>query len=136
MTCISFDEKRIISGSLDNNIKIWNLTSGVCLSTLDWKNSEGHTGNFNLTMQVDKEHHFTGVFSVGVIRCLQANERRMVSASDDRSLKVWQLETNTGQRLLTLRNHTDGVTCLQFNDFIIVSGSYDRTVKLWDFSVC
>ena len=73
---------------------------------------------------------------LGVIRCLQANAWRMVSASDDRTLKVWQLETHTGQRLLTLRNHTDGVTCLQFNDFIIVSGSYDRTVKLWDFSVC
>lgn len=80
--------------------------------------------------------NFISVVCAGVIRCLQANERRMVSASDDRTLKVWQLETNTGQRLLTLRNHTDGVTCLQFNDFIIVSGSYDRTVKLWDFSVC
>jgi WD40 repeat protein len=63
VTCISFDEQRIISGSLDNNIKIWNLTSGVCLSTLDWKNSEGHTGNFNFTKQVDKERRFTGVFS-------------------------------------------------------------------------
>jgi len=105
----------IIFKILFAGIKIWNLASGDCLSTLDWKTSEGHTG---------------------VIRCLQANAWRMVSASDDRTLKVWQLETHTGQRLLTLRNHTDGVTCLQFNDFIIVSGSYDRTVKLWDFSVC
>lgn len=48
--------------------------------------------------------------------------------------QVWSLET--GQRLVTLRNHTDGVTCLQFNDSIIVSGSYDKTVKLWDFSSC
>ena len=115
VTCISFEDQRIISGSLDRSIKMWNLTSGDCLTTLDWKTSEGHTG---------------------VIRCLQANAWRMVSASDDRTLKVWQLQTHTGQRLLTLRNHTDGVTCLQFNDFIIVSGSYDRSVKLWDFSVC
>ena len=42
----------------------------------------------------------------------------------------------TGQRLQTLKSHTDGVTCLQFNDFYIVSGSYDKTVKLWDFTVC
>ena len=42
----------------------------------------------------------------------------------------------TGDRLLTLKSHTDGVTCLQFNDEVIVSGSYDKTVKLWDFSVC
>lgn len=50
------------------------------------------------------------------------------------SFQVWNLET--GKRLVTLRNHSDGVTCLQFNDFIIVSGSYDKTVKLWDFSSC
>jgi F-box/WD-40 domain protein 7 len=49
-------------------------------------------------------------------------------------MQVWNLET--GQHLVTLRNHTDGVTCLQFNDRCIVSGSYDRTVKLWDFSCC
>ena len=49
-------------------------------------------------------------------------------------LQVWNLETR--KRLVTLRNHSDGVTCLQFNDFIIVSGSYDKTVKLWDFSSC
>ena len=47
-------------------------------------------------------------------------------------LQMWSLES--GQRLLTLRCHTDGVTCLQFNDFSIVSGSYDKTVKLWDFT--
>lgn len=45
---------------------------------------------------------------------------------------MWSLES--GQRLLTLRCHTDGVTCLQFNDYSIVSGSYDKTVKLWDFT--
>ncbi len=47
---------------------------------------------------------------------------------------MWCLES--GQRLVTLRSHTDGVTCLRFNDFHIVSGSYDKTVKLWDFTVC
>ena len=46
--------------------------------------------------------------------------------------QMWSLES--GQRLLTLRCHTDGVTCLQFNDYSIVSGSYDKTVKLWDFT--
>lgn len=70
----------------------------------------------------------------GVIRCLQADSWRIVSASDDKTLKVWNLETR--ERLVTLKSHTDGVTCLRFNDFVIVSGSYDKTVKLWDFTVC
>ena len=48
--------------------------------------------------------------------------------------QVWS--AYTGDRLLTLKSHTDGVTCLQFDDKVIVSGSYDKTVKLWDFSAC
>ena len=81
-----------------------------------------------------------------MIRCLQADRWRIVSASDDKTIKVWshgegEAETSSGgnshpQRLVTLRSHTDGVTCLRFSDFVIVSGSYDKTVKLWDFTVC
>lgn len=48
--------------------------------------------------------------------------------------QVWSLDS--GNRLVTLQSHSDGVTCLQFNDTTIVSGSYDKTVKLWDFSAC
>merc|ERR1719270_2488171 len=123
VTCLSLTEAanvtssrqrpRIISGSLDRTIKLWDLATGDCLSTLDWMSSEGHTG---------------------VVRCLQTDAWRIVSAADDKTIKVWSLDS--GQRLVTLRSHSDGVTCLQFNDFFIVSGSYDKTVKLWDFTVC
>ena len=71
---------KIISGSLDSTIKLWDLETGLCSRTLDWMTSEGHTG---------------------VIRCLQADSWRIVSSSDDKTLKVWELES--GQRLVTLR---------------------------------
>ena len=62
MSCLHFDETRIISGALDRLIKIWNLTKGEvsvfhvinelkvvlsfaqCIRTIDWIKSEGHTG--------------------------------------------------------------------------------------------
>jgi len=115
VTCLTLDreEQRIVSGSLDRTIKVWSIATLECLNTLDWMSNEGHTG---------------------VVRCLQADEWRILSAADDKMIKVWNLET--GQRLVTLKSHSDGVTCLQFNDFYIVSGSYDKTVKLWDFTVC
>ena len=55
-----------------------------------------------------------------------------MSCSDDKTIKIWNIET--GERYVTLKYHSDGVTCLQFNDYYILSGSYDRTIKLWDFS--
>jgi F-box/WD-40 domain protein 7 len=65
---------------------------------------------------------------------LQADAWRIISAADDKTLKMWSLDS--GRRLVTFRKHDDGVTCVQFNDFMMVSGSYDKTVKLWDFRVC
>jgi len=115
VTCLSLPQegRQVISGSLDRTIKVWSLVSLTCQHTLDWMSSEGHTG---------------------VVRCIQADQWRILSAADDKTIKVWNLAT--GKRLVTLRSHTDGVTCLQFNDFYVVSGSYDKTVKLWDFTVC
>jgi len=115
VTCVTMDstESRIITGSLDRTIRLWSPQTLECERTLDWMSSEGHTG---------------------VIRDLQADDWRIISAADDKTIKVWDLAT--GRRLVTLKSHSDGVTCLGFNDFYIVSGSYDKTVKLWDFTVC
>ena len=63
---------KIISGSLDRTIKLWDLNTGDCLSTLDWMSSEGHTG---------------------VVRCLQTDAWRIVSAADDKTIKVWSLDS-------------------------------------------
>ena len=44
VTCLNFDGERIVSGSLDHTIKMWHRDGGTCLATLDWRTSEGHTG--------------------------------------------------------------------------------------------
>eukprot|EP00047_Mylnosiga_fluctuans_P019935 m.87569 g.87569 ORF g.87569 m.87569 type:complete len:580 (-) comp8325_c0_seq1:168-1907(-) len=115
VTCLQFSSQdgRIISGALDGDLRIWNMFTGQCIETLDWIRSEGHTG---------------------VIRQLQADQWRVVTASDDKTVKVWDLRTRS--RLLTLRCHSDGVTCVHFNDRALVSGSFDESVKLLDFSAC
>ena len=59
---------------------IWTADTAFQPLGLDWMTSEGHTG---------------------VIRCLQADTWRIVSSSDDKTIKVWELES--GQRLVTLR---------------------------------
>ena len=44
VTCLQFDDRRIVSGSLDCNLKFWDVHTGACSNTIDWKASEGHTG--------------------------------------------------------------------------------------------
>jgi len=65
-----------------------------------------------------------------VITCLQFCGNRIVSGSDDNTLKVWS--ATTGKCLRTLVGHTGGVWSSQMQGNIIVSGSTDRTLKVWN----
>ncbi|CAG0884318.1 unnamed protein product [Darwinula stevensoni] len=65
-----------------------------------------------------------------VITCLQFSGNRIVSGSDDNTLKVWSAVT--GKCLRTLVGHTGGVWSSQMANNIIVSGSTDRTLKVWN----
>src|SRR5215831_6293369 len=58
--------------------------------------------------------------------------RRAVSASADKTLKVWDLET--GHALRTLEGHSRGVegVALSADGRRAVSASFDSTLKVWD----
>jgi WD40 repeat protein len=58
--------------------------------------------------------------------------KRIVTASFDRTAKVW--DADTGQELLTLKGHTDPVLSVTFSPdgTRIVTGGWDTTVKVWD----
>lgn len=65
-----------------------------------------------------------------VITCLQFSGNRIVSGSDDNTLKVWS--ATTGKCLRTLVGHTGGVWSSQMSGTTIISGSTDRTLKVWN----
>ncbi|KAK3681387.1 WD40-repeat-containing domain protein [Podospora appendiculata] len=58
----------------------------------------------------------------------------LMSASDDKTVRLWDLPSNNPSRMFT--GHSDYVRCGAFmpggNSNILVSGSYDETVRIWD----
>ncbi|KIK53828.1 hypothetical protein GYMLUDRAFT_131686, partial [Collybiopsis luxurians FD-317 M1] len=104
------DHSRIVAGSDDNTISIWDAHTGVKLQTL-----EGHTDS---------------VSSVSILY----DGSRIVSGSHDTTVRVW--DANTGMTLHTLTGHADLVCSAAFSNkgSHIVSGADDQTICLWDAS--
>jgi F-box and WD-40 domain protein 1/11 len=66
----------------------------------------------------------------GKIYCLQFDETKLATGSDDHSIKLWDRKTARCEQTLT---GTNPVMTLQFDGgYQLVSGSYDKTIKVWD----
>jgi WD40 repeat protein len=97
--CVKFLTKFLLcSGSYDCSLKIWNIKSGVCNRTLF-----SHTGP---------------------IWGLCKQDGIMVSASQDKTAKVWDI---SGCNLIfTLSSHKEAVFCCDINQKTIATGSADK----------
>jgi WD40 repeat protein len=102
----------LASASTDWTIKLWELSTGEVLRTL-----EGHT---HAVMSV--------AFSP------QINQRVIASGSFDRTVRLWNL--NNGECFRIFQGHTQPVFSVTFspNGKTIASGSFDSTIKLWSVS--
>jgi WD40 repeat protein len=104
------DGTTALSASADGTLKIWDLTTGQCLKTI-----EGHDSGIN---SVAYNH----------------DGRTVLSGSWDNTLKLWDI--STGQCLKTLLGHDYGVISVAFSPDgkAALSGSADNTLKLWDIA--
>jgi WD40 repeat protein len=100
------DETRIVSGSNDSTVRVW----------------DAHTGK---QLEVLKGHEYQ-VMSVS----FSPNGAHIVSGSSDETVRLW--DAHTGKQLAVLKGHTFWVQSAAFlpDGAHIVSGSLDRTVRV------
>ncbi|KEZ40052.1 WD domain-containing protein [Scedosporium apiospermum] len=65
-----------------------------------------------------------------VITCLQFDDDKIITGSDDTLIHVY--DTKTGKLRKRLEGHEGGVWALQYEGNVLVSGSTDRSVRVWD----
>ncbi|KOS22110.1 Cell division control protein 4 [Escovopsis weberi] len=65
-----------------------------------------------------------------VITCLQFDDDKIITGSDDTLIHIY--DTKTGNLRKKLEGHEGGVWALQYEGNILVSGSTDRSVRVWD----
>ncbi|XP_070581106.1 transducin beta-like protein 3 isoform X2 [Ptychodera flava] len=118
------DGLHLVSSSKDCTIRLWrmdSLTGEVCCIA----KGSGHT------------------HSVGTVATSRLSSKFIVSGSQDNTMKVWKMPTDTQtadsgmvslQVNLTEKAHDKDINSLAVspNDKLIASGSQDRSVKLWN----
>jgi WD40 repeat protein len=109
VSCVAYspDGKRIVSGSGDGTLKVWDADRAETISL------KGHTGQ---------------------VLCVaySPDGKRIVSSSGDQTLRVW--DADRGSEVLSLKGHTSWVSCVAYSPDgkRIVSGSGDQTLRVWD----
>jgi F-box and WD-40 domain protein CDC4 len=121
VTCLQFDSERILTGSDDTNINVYDTQTGTLKAKL-----EGHEG---------------GVWA------LQYVGSTLVSGSTDRSVRIWDIEKGVCSHVFL--GHTSTVRCLIIlmpteigktssgrpimmpKEPIIITGSRDSTLRIW-----
>ncbi len=149
---ISPDGKRIVSGSRDRTIKVWDARTGLELMTLQehkeavscvlfnlngqsfvsgsWDSTikvwDVATGAVQITIATGDEE---GVLSIA----FSPDGKRIVSGGSPRAIRVW--DATSGAALLTIpAAHEEGVECVAFSSDgkRIISGGNDNMLRIWD----
>ncbi|KAL9013039.1 MAG: hypothetical protein Q9173_002237 [Seirophora scorigena] len=144
--CVQFDEDKIVTGSRDRTVRVWNTRTYKCTKTLGVP-SKNHPINLPSLTGRSGRRPFTTVFSqqykmesydgkpdvyhVGSILCLQYDDELMVTGSSDFACIMWDIKDDW-KPIRRVRHHTAGVLDVCFDTKHVVSCSKDTTVCLWD----
>lgn len=145
--CLQFDEHKIISGSRDQTIRVWDMHTLECKIVLGPPmvvNSE----DIQYTEDREARHYATGPdnsylshsnpvpMSYGMhhtasILCLQYDDEILVTGSSDATAIVYDIK-NGYKPIRRLRQHTAPVLDVVFDKQHIVTCSKDSTICVWD----
>ncbi|EAW09760.1 F-box/WD repeat-containing protein [Aspergillus clavatus NRRL 1] len=151
--CVQFDEEKIITGSRDRTIRVWDAhypwpcrkiigpppgdVSSIGQVNNPAQQSSGKppflticpppTLSAGIVAPIDQsaDYHSASIL------CLQFDEEIMVTGSSDFTCIVWDIK-NDYKPIRRLQGHRAGVLDVCFDDRYIVSCSKDTTICVWD----
>lgn len=141
--CLQYDDNILVSGSSDHTLLVWSMRTFQPIHCLRAHTSGVLDVCFNQTTiaSCSKDATIriwsrsgqllqTLIGHRGPVNAIQFKNNRLVSASGDTVIKLWDMET--GQCLRDFVGHAHGLACIRFDGKRIVSGSNDNKIKVWN----
>jgi len=107
MAMLQLSDGRLASSSRDNTVKVWNLVSGGCDSTLIAKN-------------------------LWVWELLEMKDKRLATASDDGRIRVWNLLS--GECEIKLKNKSCAYSIVEIDKDRMAVSLYSGSIKIWNIT--
>lgn len=140
---LQFDKVKLITGSLDASMKVWDWRTGRCVRTLTVGTSRACDCG-DESRNAEASFHAGANSGPGGVLCLQFDDDVLVNGSTDGALRVWDLKRACVE---TLRGHgVAEVTAVKLwsgalpsltrgeERKLVFSASTDWTIKLWDIA--
>ncbi|KAH6633452.1 hypothetical protein C7974DRAFT_171875 [Boeremia exigua] len=143
---LRFDDRYLVTCSKDKTIKVWNRKEMLPSDDAYPSSTTKGTARFPeyiINMQAIAENNslrftplrpYNLIMTLGghgaAVNAIQILDGQIVSASGDRTVKVW--DVRTGACIRTFSGHSKGIACVQFDGRRIVSGSSDETIRIFD----
>jgi WD40 repeat protein len=150
--CFSPHGTRVVSGSYDKTVRVWDTQSGAQVlppfrGHLDYVTSVNFSPDGLHIVSGSRDHTIilwdatTGVQSLPAFQghlawvnsvCFSPDGARIISCSHDCTIRVWG--TISGNEVLSLLGHEGPVMSVSYSPdgTRIVSGSQDCTIRVWD----
>ncbi len=137
-TSINNKSEVLISGSRDRSIKIWNFPTGILSKSIDAHNDRIRTlmiTNINTSNKNNSINSINEVTNTSTTSEASGTIKVIISGSDDRSIKIWNMET---YELINFISGAHENAILIFKIFkvknreLLISGGRDKSLKLWD----
>ncbi|KAK6382200.1 hypothetical protein LTS17_004087 [Exophiala oligosperma] len=146
--CAQFDEHKIITGSRDNTIRVWDAHTYQCIHKLGPPNNprerqqlasvavepKGVLPFFKADVcSSDLASSEIPMWHRASVLCLQYDDEILVTGSSDFSCIVWSIKDNY-KPIYRLVGHHAGVLDVCIDKSRIITCSKDTTIKVWDRS--
>lgn len=151
ITCIAYNPyaDKLASSSTDKSVNLWNTNDRIrcfkfsghsdAVNCVAWSRSGNlmATGSSDNTIKVwvpTIRGSSCNLIALSKVRSIEFHpkDKKLVSASDDKAIKVWSVETK--RFLSSFLGHTNRVKCARYSPSgkTIASASEDRTLRLFD----